>query len=249
MRFSTSFSTSKTLVAAAIGAVCSLYSSDSFGQVFYQTYADYNAPFINSLSLGTAANYAGNLFLNSYIGFNVDRNSGNTWHTKSDGGNNGGAAITSSIGGSMYFLTLPNTGTSGSRPEQNVPDANFGSITRMVLTADGNLRIGATSPTSPHADAKLSVDGKIIAKSFFVNSQNWADYVFDENYKLAPLTEVEAYVKQNKHLPEIPTTCEVEETGVDVSAMNTLLLKKVEELTLHLIQMDKRVKELETGKE
>lgn len=126
-------------------------------------------------------------------------------------------------------------------------DGNY--VYQLRVFQNGTVRIGSQLPFAAHADAKLAVDGKLVARSFFVTAQNWADYVFDEQYKLTPLSEVEAYVKQNKHLPEIPTTCEVEETGVDVSAMNTLLLKKVEELTLHLIKMDKRVKELEAGKE
>ena len=66
-------------------------------------------------------------------------------------------------------------------------------------------------------------------------------------YRLTPLPELETYLKANRHLPEIPTTREVETQGINVGAMNTLLLKKVEELTLHLIELNKKVARLEAA--
>lgn len=72
-----------------------------------------------------------------------------------------------------------------------------------------------------------------------VNMNNAADYVFDEDYDLKPLSEVEAFVKENKHLPGIPSAAEMAENGVSVSAMSNKLLEKVEELTLHMIRLEK----------
>jgi len=66
-----------------------------------------------------------------------------------------------------------------------------------------------------------------------------ADYVFEPDYKLAPLSEVEAFTKEHKHLPEVPSAKEMTENGVDMAAMNMVLLKKVEELTLHAIALQK----------
>ena len=71
--------------------------------------------------------------------------------------------------------------------------------------------------------------------------------MFADNYRLTPLPELETYLKANRHLPEIPTTCDVEAEGINVGAMNTLLLKKVEELTLHLIELNKKVARLEAA--
>ncbi len=71
------------------------------------------------------------------------------------------------------------------------------------------------------------------------------DYVFEPDYKLAPLAEVESYIVANKHLPEIPSAKEIEAGGVDLAQMNLLLLKKVEELTLHAIAQEKRIQALE----
>lgn len=74
---------------------------------------------------------------------------------------------------------------------------------------------------------------------------SWPDYVFDKGYKLKPLSEVADFVKKNKHLPEIPSATEVEKDGFGLASMNEKLLKKVEELTLYLIEQDKKIKELE----
>jgi len=70
------------------------------------------------------------------------------------------------------------------------------------------------------------------------------DYVFEPTYNLKPLAEIETYIKENKHLPEVPSAKEMEKNGVQLGEMNMLLLKKVEELTLHLIEQNKEIKEL-----
>jgi len=73
----------------------------------------------------------------------------------------------------------------------------------------------------------------------------WADYVFKKDYKLMPLKEVENYINTNGHLPEVPSTEEAIQNGIELKEMNILLLKKIEELTLHLIEQNKRIEELE----
>ena len=77
-----------------------------------------------------------------------------------------------------------------------------------------------------------------------VNMSNVADYVFDENYNLKSLSEVESYVNEHKHLPGIPSAAEIEQNGVSLSKMSNMLLEKVEELTLHLIRLEKENAEL-----
>ena len=71
------------------------------------------------------------------------------------------------------------------------------------------------------------------------------DYVFEPDYDLQTLKELAKYIKQNKHLPEVPSANEMEEEGIELSKMNILLLKKIEELTLHLINQEERIEELE----
>ncbi len=77
-----------------------------------------------------------------------------------------------------------------------------------------------------------------------VDMNNAADYVFDENYNLQDLSEVEAYVKENKHLPGVPSAADMAENGMSVSQMSNLLLEKIEELTLHMIELQKENKAL-----
>lgn len=75
-------------------------------------------------------------------------------------------------------------------------------------------------------------------------NNGWADYVFEPDYNLMPLAEVEQFIKQNGHLPEVPTTEEAIANGIELKEMNILLLKKVEELTLYSIQQQKELEEL-----
>lgn len=101
--------------------------------------------------------------------------------------------------------------------------------------ANGTLGIGTTTPDAAY---KLSVNGKIRAKEIKVDT-GWADEVFDESYSLMPLSELEARIKQQKHLPGIPSAAEVEAEGVSLGAMQSKLLQKIEELTLYLIELKK----------
>lgn len=112
----------------------------------------------------------------------------------------------------------------------------------------GKTRIGVKRPNGIHTDAQLSVDGKVLAKSVYVNTTTWADYVFANNYQLPKLSDVENFYKENKHLPEIPSEKEVIENGINVAEMNKLLLKKVEELTLYIVEQNKRIEKLENDK-
>ena len=88
--------------------------------------------------------------------------------------------------------------------------------------------------------------GKLKANDVTVDMNNAADYVFDENYDLKSLGEVEAYVKANKHLPGIPSASQMKEEGMNVSEMSNLLLEKIEELTLHVIRLEKENQELKS---
>jgi len=108
----------------------------------------------------------------------------------------------------------------------------------MILSNAGDLNVikSVTIGGSLKPGSQLSVKGKIAAQEVEVTTTNWPDYVFEDDYRLQPLSEVEQFVKVHKHLPEIPSTKQVEQDGVSLGEMNKLLLKKVEELTLYLIQ-------------
>ncbi|WEA00653.1 hypothetical protein [Mucilaginibacter sp. SJ] len=91
------------------------------------------------------------------------------------------------------------------------------------------------------------MNGSVIATSVTVRLYgSWADYVFKPTYKLPSLTEVKAYIDQYKHLPEIPSEQEIAKNGQNLGEMNKLLLKKVEALTLYLIENKKQIDELKT---
>lgn len=112
---------------------------------------------------------------------------------------------------------------------------------------DGRTFIGVKRVTTgTHNNAMLHVDGKIACKEVIVLITNWADFVFDKNYKLMPLKDVETYIKANKHLPNVPSANDVEiNNGIDVAKTQTVLLQKIEELTLYLIEQNKRLEAIE----
>ncbi len=127
-------------------------------------------------------------------------------------------------GGGHYFFTGGDSGT--------------GTI-QMVIASGGNVGIGTYSPSE-----KLSVNGKIAAKEIKVTATGWPDYVFTPSHRLPDLKEVEKYIRTNGHLPEIPAAAEVEHDGISLGDMNTKLLKKVEEITLYLIELKKENEEM-----
>jgi len=106
----------------------------------------------------------------------------------------------------------------------------------LHLKNNGNVGIGTT--VAPY---KLSVEGTIGAREVIVTNDTWPDFVFESNYNLMSLKELDNYIQENKHLPEIPTTAEVEENGISVGKMNAKLLQKIEELTLHTIQQQELI--------
>jgi hypothetical protein len=106
----------------------------------------------------------------------------------------------------------------------------------LVLTQNGNVGIGTVTPTE-----KLSVNGKIRAQEIKVETAGWPDYVFAKDYKLPSLQETEQHIKDKGHLPGIPSAEEVKANGIDLGEMNAKLLKKIEELTLHLIEKEKEL--------
>ncbi|MCV9387441.1 hypothetical protein [Reichenbachiella ulvae] len=130
----------------------------------------------------------------------------------------------------------------------NAPDNLFRIVTRyanvdrtdafVIDNSNGNIGIGTANPGQ-----KLEVNGTIRSKEVKVEANNWPDYVFADDYQLTTLEETAQYIQQNRHLPEVPSAIEMEANGVELGEMNMLLLKKIEELTLHLIEQQELIKE------
>jgi hypothetical protein len=111
---------------------------------------------------------------------------------------------------------------------------------QMFINNFGNIGIGTETP-----DAKLAVNGLIHTKEVKVDLIGWPDYVFKPNYNLLPLKEVENQIKATGHLPNVPNAKTVETDGLKLGEMNKILMEKVEELTLYIIQLNKKVEKLE----
>jgi hypothetical protein len=118
--------------------------------------------------------------------------------------------------------------------------------TRAYIHEDGRVVIG-TSSSAPATGYLLNVDGKIISEEMKVQlSTGWPDYVFSDDYKLLSIDDLEKSIRQNKHLPNIPSAAQVTaDKGFEVGDMNRRLLEKVEELTLYIIELNKKIKLLE----
>lgn len=172
---------------------------------------------ISRVCIGKAYGGANNGYGTGYIGFNAGRSNG-VWYTRGDGANNGGAVIYSSVNGTIYFANLNSKGISST------------TFTEEEITNSINFRICS--------------NGITYAKEINVTLSGWPDYVFSKEYSLPDLNDLEAYVKENNHLPNVPSEKEVMENGVNIGQMNAILLQKIEELTLYLIEQQKTINEL-----
>ncbi len=125
------------------------------------------------------------------------------------------------------------------------PNGSDDRIQAMQIDNDGSVIIGQSISTP--SGYKLYVEDGILSERVKVaikNTAEWSDFVFDSDYELKDLSEVESYIKANKKLPDVPSASEVVKDGIDLGSMDALLLQKIEELTLYVIQQQKEIENL-----
>jgi subtilisin-like proprotein convertase family protein len=126
--------------------------------------------------------------------------------------------------------------------DEDVIRFTTGGASAMQINSSGNVAMGTKFATG----YRLSVDGKIATEEVLVNLDgDWPDYVFHKNYELRSLPQLEAYIAQYGHLPNIPTAEEIKRNGLTLGESNRVLTEKIEELTLYLIEADKKNAALE----
>ncbi len=127
----------------------------------------------------------------------------------------------------------------GNAPNNQYIDFGIQGVSAMKINAEGKVAIGTTDFSGSH---ELRVEGSIGAREIKVEASSWSDFVFENDYKLRTLEEVEEHIAEKGHLPEIPSEAEVTENGINLGEMNAKLLQKIEELTLYLIEQNKELK-------
>lgn len=188
---------------------------------------DYNSEFVG---IGGNAIPRSNVHINSAVsGDTLKITNSTTGHNATDG------------------LDIRMTGNAAALINRENNSLEFGTnnLSRLKIGADGKISIGnVTTPTG----YRLYVEEGILAEKVKVavkSTGEWSDYVFAKDYQLKQLPEVEAFIQEHNHLPGVPSAQEIVQTGIDMAKMDAKLLEKVEELTLHLIDMNKKMMEMQ----
>jgi len=202
----------------------SMYKNGTNNLKFFVDYATMN------IGLGANAIPVSNVHINSgFTGDTLRITNGTTGHTVADG---------------LEFRTTGNAAAIMNR-ENSTLDLGTNSAVVMKINPSGTVLIGSANTPAGY---KLYVEQGILTEKIKVavkTTGEWSDYVFANNYKLLPLTEVEEYINANSHLPGVPSAEEVVNDGINVAKMDAKLLEKIEELTLYIIDMNKRIENLE----
>lgn len=140
-------------------------------------------------------------------------------------------------GGTVTYKTAPDAIVNQKGPTFNGPVYSYDN-------SSNNYFAGTVSVGTPNVKSTLTVNGTITTGKVVVTQTGWPDYVFDSTYSLRPLPAVEEYIKANKHLPDVQSADDVKKNGVELSNSQAMLLKKIEELTLYIIEQNKTITKL-----
>ena len=189
-----------------------------------------NTAYTGNLSLGTTTateklNVKGNILLES--------------QTSHNGGAFKFENITVQSGNGNYYDVLKISYNNYAASYITINASNLSLYKKSLQLNESEIII---NDANNNRTAYIHQDGRIWAKKLLLaDAEQWPDYVFEDNYKLQSLPELESYLKANKHLPDMPTANEIKDNGIDVGAVNTQLVKKVEELSLYLIEQNKQI--------
>ncbi|NHA05363.1 prefoldin subunit [Mucilaginibacter sp. HC2] len=190
---------------------------------------------------GSAGGTTGTLILNS-LGIGTTAPQANI-EVNNNSYTNGNQLIVSGSEPTRYYGVIGTTIPSGHTVLSFGVKSNYTNYFQTLNLVDDNVGIGTTDPKG----YKLAVNGSVIATSMTVKVYaNWPDYVFKKDYQLPSLQSVKTYIDQNQHLPEVPSEQDIAKNGLNLGEMNKVLMKKVEELTLYLIEKDKKDTEQNT---
>lgn len=217
----------------------------STGSVFYETGdIQFKTLFNNTLDLRNKLLVSGNVGIGTVTPSAKLEVNGSISNVRGSGGivtlyeensSRGNRMILGADGKGAYIRsTYGNSGTDA------ITFRNSWGNTSMMIDKNDNVGIGTTT-TGSH---KLAVEGSIGAREIKVEGSGWSDFVFEREYELPTLKEVENHIKEKGHLRDIPSAKEVEKNGFYLGAMDAKLLQKIEELTLYTIQQEKEIKEL-----
>lgn len=177
-----------------------------------------------------------------------------------DGGNSGaGITVTGNSNVGMEgMIRFVSGGAASNARAFDILQRGNGWAPSMTVLKNGKVVIGSwlianvtSSPTTAPDGYKLFVEEGILTEKVKVavknDAANWSDYVFTKDYKLKSLKDVESFISENKHLPDVPSANEVFSNGLDLAEMDATLLQKIEELTLYVIQQQKEIEVLKTA--
>lgn len=175
----------------------------------------------SSLNIGQSITGGGlGVWGSTYMGFNLRHDADNQWKTEYDGASNGAAMIYGTSGGDLIFTCVSTNPAIGGI--QQLTDQQIKDNSKMILRSDGRLK----------------------AIEVVVKTNVWSDYVFSDDYSLMRLDQIEKYIKEHKHLPDVPSEAEILKKGINLGQMDAILLAKIEELTLYVIELKKENEEM-----
>jgi hypothetical protein len=204
------------------------------------TFIGYRAGYSNATGIG-------NVFIGANAGYNetgsnklfIENSSGATPLIYGDFSTNSVGINTATPG--SYTLNVNGTLNASNLHVAGEPylASQWTTTSSNLSYAAGGISVGTTTLPTGY---KLAVGGKLIAEEVVVQLQaSWPDYVFETDYMLRPIEELELYINQHKHLPGVPSAREIKDNGISVGEMNTIMMEKIEELTLYIIELKKEV--------